>query len=485
MSVALIMLKIITTVIATAATIAAAAGFVTATTAAADTGNLALGTQATVTNGDVVQGWTVNDLKPSTDTIPYQPHGTLWEATATDQAIHGSVVPIVANLNARTPTGQSYLSLFGVATAQGINPDTLREGQKTSGKVYFDVTGDKPNGVAYTTGGQDLAWWTQQWARSPRSGATRSVSPASEPATPSAGTPGNQATPAPTGWDLATGVGATATMIAAQRALAASGPNPLIDDPFAAPLVRAVGVDAYTRLVDGQIPVEQSDLDWMAVRTRFYDQHFLDATQSGVRQVVILAAGLDARAYRLPWPAGTVVYEVDMPQVIEFKNIALRNMGAVPTAQRRTVAVDLRGDWPAALTAAGFDPAAPTVWSAEGLLNYLPAAAQDSLFGGITSLSGPGSRLACEFIPDTTIFSSQAWRTEIEQMRQLGFDTDIGELVYPSGRSHVVDDLTRRGWQVSSRPFKQLFSDNGFAYPDDEVSQGFGDLTYLSAALAR
>ena len=480
------MLKITTTVIATAGTVAAAAlGFVTGATAVADTSSLALGSQATLTNGDVVQGWTVNDLKPSTDTIPYQPHGTLWEATATDQAIHGSVVPIVSNLNARTATGQSYLSLFGVATAQGINPDTLHEGQKTTGKVYFDVTGDKPNGVAYTTGGQDIALWNQQRAPSPGSGATRSGSPASVPATTSAATPANQATPAPTGWDVATGVEATATMIAAQRALAASGPNPLIDDPFAAPLVRAVGIDAYTRLVDGQIPVEQSDLDWMAVRTRFYDQHFLDATQSGVRQVVILAAGLDARAYRLPWPAGTVVYEVDMPQVIKFKNTTLRNMGAVPAAQRRTVAVDLRGDWPAALTAAGFDPAAPTVWSAEGLLNYLPAEAQDALFDGITSLSGSGSRLAFEFIPDFTIFSSQAWRTEIEQERQLGFDTDISKLVYPSERSHVVDYLTQRGWQVSSRTFKQLFSDNGFAYPDDEVSQGFGDITYLSAALAR
>ena len=490
MSVDSMMLKIITTVIATAATVAAGAlGSVTAATAAADTSSLALGSQATLTNGGVVQGWTVNDLKPSTDTITYQPHGTLWEATATDQAIQGSVVPIVANLNARTATGQSYLSLFGVATAQGMNPSTLREGQKTSGKVYFDVTGDKPTGVAYTTGGQDLALWTQQWAPSPRSGGAQSVSPGSVPATTSAATPGNQAAPAPIGWDLATGVGATATMIAAQRALAASGPNPLIDDPFAAPLVRAVGIDAYTRLVDGQIPLEQSDLDamteGMAVRTRFYDQHFLDATGSGVRQAVILAAGLDARAYRLPWPAGTVVYEVDMPQVIDFKTTTLHNLGAVPTAQRHTVGVDLRGDWPAALIAAGFDPAAPTVWSAEGLLNYLPAEAQDALFDGITSLSGPGSRLAFEFIPDFTIFSSQAWRTEIEQDRQLGFDTDISKLVYPSERSHVVDYLTQRGWQVSSRTFKQLYSDNGFAYPDDELAPGFGDITYLSAALAR
>src|SRR6059058_3124319 len=115
-------------------------------------------------------------------------------------------------------------------------------------------------------------------------------------------------------WDLATSVGATATMVAAQRAL--STDEKLIDDPYAAPLVRAVGIDVYVRLVNGQIPVgTESDFDpqrmarGMACRTRFYDRFFLDAAQIGINQVVILASGLDARAYRLPWPAGTVVYE--------------------------------------------------------------------------------------------------------------------------------------------------------------------------------
>ncbi len=165
-------------------------------------------------------------------------------------------------------------------------------------------------------------------------------------------------------WDLATSVGATATMVAAQRALSSAAG--LIDDPFAAPLVRAVGIDVYTRLVNGEIPVtEEHEFDpnrmaqGMAVRTRFYDQHFLDATRSGIRQAVILAAGLDARAYRLPWPEGTVVYEVDLPDVIEFKTSTLSKLGAEPTAERRTVAVDLRDDWPAALAAAGFDQPGP------------------------------------------------------------------------------------------------------------------------------
>jgi methyltransferase (TIGR00027 family) len=134
-------------------------------------------------------------------------------------------------------------------------------------------------------------------------------------------------------WDLATSVGATATMVAAQRAVASDAG--LINDPFAASLVRAVGIDVYTRLVNGEIPVDdEAEFDpsrmgrGMAVRTRFYDNFFLDATRSGIRQAVVVAAGLDARAYRLPWPEGTVVYEVDMPNVIEFKTSTLCKLGA-------------------------------------------------------------------------------------------------------------------------------------------------------------
>jgi methyltransferase (TIGR00027 family) len=291
-------------------------------------------------------------------------------------------------------------------------------------------------------------------------------------------------------WDLARSVGATATMVAAQRALAAAGPNPLIDDPFAAPLVRAVGIDVYTRLVDGKIPVgEGSEFDpermaqGMAVRTRFYDHFFIDATHSGIRQAVILAAGLDARAYRLPWPAGTVVYEVDMPEVIEFKTATLSKLGAEPTAERRTAAVDLRDDWPAALRAAGFDPHAAAAWSAEGLVVYLPTEAQDALFDNVTALSTVGSRLACEFVPDTGIFADERWRSHHERMSELGFDIDFNELVYHFERSHIIEYLGRHGWQVSHRTVEQLHADNGFVYPDDEVAAAFADVTYLSAVL--
>jgi methyltransferase (TIGR00027 family) len=287
-------------------------------------------------------------------------------------------------------------------------------------------------------------------------------------------------------WDLATSVGATATMVAAQRALASAAG--LIDDPFAAPLVRAVGIDVYTRLVNGEIPVtDDTEFDparmarGMAVRTRFYDEFFVDATRSGIRQAVIVAAGLDVRAYRLPWPQGTVVYEVDLPNVIDFKTSTLSKQGAAPTAERRTVAVDLRDDWPAALEAAGFDPQAPSAWSAEGLVVYLPPEAQDALFDNITALSAPGSQLASEFVPDTTVFRDPRWRSHHDRMSELGFELDFNDLVYHFERSHIIEYLTQRGWQVSHRTVAEMHAANGFVYADDEVAAAFADITYLNA----
>jgi methyltransferase (TIGR00027 family) len=291
-------------------------------------------------------------------------------------------------------------------------------------------------------------------------------------------------------WDLASSVGATATMVAAQRAL--STEHKFIDDPYAAPLVRAVGIDVYVRLVNGQIPVGgDSEFDphrmarGMAVRTRFYDNFFLEAARSGIAQAVILASGLDARAYRLPWPAGTVVYEVDMPEVIEFKTLTLADLGAEPTAERRTVAIDLRDDWATALQGAGFDHKAPAAWSAEGLLVYLPDDAQDALFDKITALSAPGSQLAFEFVPDSAAFADPRWRAHHDRMSELGFEVDFNDLVYHGQRSHIIDYLKQRGWQVSPQTVAELYAANGFTYPNDDAVRAFADITYCSAVLAR
>ena len=198
-------------------------------------------------------------------------------------------------------------------------------------------------------------------------------------------------------WGPGSSVGATATMVAASRAVASQGPDALLDDP----LVRAAGLDPFVRIVDGEINFDDDPLlnrkartEQIAVRTRFFDDFFIGATKDGVRQAVILASGLDTRAYRLRWPAGTVVYEIDQPQVIAFKTNTLADVGAAPTADHRAIGIDLRDDWPAALRESGFDVTQPTAWSAEGLLPYLPPEAQDRLFDNITALSAPGSRLA-------------------------------------------------------------------------------------------
>ena len=277
-------------------------------------------------------------------------------------------------------------------------------------------------------------------------------------------------------WDLASSVGATATMVAAARALVSREPDALIDDPFAAPLVRAVGLDFFTRLVDGDIPLANLEGDgprfmanWIAVRTRFFDDFFVNAGAVGIRQAVILAAGLDSRAYRLPWAAGTTVFELDQPKVIEFKTTTMTAIGATPKADRRTVSVDLREDWPAALRHSGFDESQPTAWSAEGLLAYLPPEAQDRLFDNITALSMPGSQLATEYHLDGGAAMGERGKAMGDHWRAHGFDVDLSELFYPGERSHVVDYLSGHGWTVSARNRPEVFADYGRAYPNIEA----------------
>lgn len=284
-------------------------------------------------------------------------------------------------------------------------------------------------------------------------------------------------------WDLASSVGTTATMVAVARALASREPDPLIDDPFAAPLVRAVGIDFFNRLLDGGLePAVAQDAraaagpmtDVMAVRTRFFDDFFLAACkdtagEAGIRQAVILASGLDSRAYRLAWPDGAVVYEIDQPEVIEFKSRTLAELGARPTVLRRTVAIDLRDDWPAALRRSGFDATKPTAWSAEGLLVYLPPDAQDRLFDNITALSAPGSRLATEYHPDGAAALSDSNQSLGQRFAGQGLDLDFANLVYAGERRPAGDYLTEQGWQVNSRSRLEVFAGYGRAFPDADL----------------
>ncbi|OBK24570.1 SAM-dependent methyltransferase [Mycobacterium asiaticum] len=294
-------------------------------------------------------------------------------------------------------------------------------------------------------------------------------------------------------WDLASSVGATATMVAAGRAMVTKAPDGLITDPFAEPLVRAVGVELFTKMMDGELDLEsfenfspdrmQAMIDGMGVRTKYFDEYFANAADAGVRQAVILASGLDARAYRLPWPDGTVVYEIDQPQVIEFKTTALAGIGAEPTATRRTVAIDLRGDWPAALREAGFDTTQPTAWLAEGLLIYLPPEAQDRLFDNITALSVPGSTVATEFVPGIIDFDADKVREMSGSFRDHGVDIDMASLVYSGERNHVVDYLGAKGWNVDGITRTELFRQNGLQVRDLADDDPLGEIIFISGGL--
>jgi methyltransferase (TIGR00027 family) len=192
-----------------------------------------------------------------------------------------------------------------------------------------------------------------------------------------------------------------------------------------------------------------------------------------VQQTVILAAGLDARAWRLDWPAGTVVYELDQPQVLQFKQTALD--GKHPKAGYVGVPIDLRENWPQALQKRGFNPGSPTAWLAEGLLPYLPSAAQDLLFERIQSLSAPGSRLAVEaFGPDFFTPENLARRRERRQKliaaaAELGREVpNVEELWYNEDRTDVALWLGTHNWDAQSTGARALMLEFG-RVPDEET----------------
>ena len=292
-------------------------------------------------------------------------------------------------------------------------------------------------------------------------------------------------------WDLAASVGVTATMVAAARAMATRDERRLIDDPYAEPLVRAVGIPFFTDLLDGNLDTSafgdsgqqraEAMVAGMAMRTKFFDDYFSAAAGRGIRQAVILAAGLDSRAYRLPWPEGTVVYEVDQPDVIDFKTTTMVDLGAAPTATRRAVGIDLREDWPAALRDHGFDATAPTAWLAEGLLIYLPPEAQDRLLDTVTALSTPGSAVATEYVPGIMDFDDTRSTEMASNLRQHGLDLDMPALIYSGPRNNVMDYLRGMGWQVTGVPGAELFRRSGLQPPDRDDYDPLGEITYVSA----
>jgi methyltransferase (TIGR00027 family) len=287
-------------------------------------------------------------------------------------------------------------------------------------------------------------------------------------------------------WEITESVGATALGVAAARAVETARDDALIRDEFAYLLVATAGPQwAQMASSDPEWIAEDEEFralhemsrDYQAVRTHYFDDFFHAAMRAGIRQVVILAAGLDSRAYRLQWPAGTTVFEIDQPKVLEYKTSTLDAHGAQPQARRVPVPVDLRNDWPAALADAGFDATAPTAWLAEGLLPYLPAEAQDRLFQLVTAHSAAGSRIAVEaFSMDLTAQADHqriARRERSARMRELsGIDIDVDTLTYADGnRADAAGWLADHGWRVDAVPSEVEMTRLGRPAPDYEAEE--------------
>jgi methyltransferase (TIGR00027 family) len=290
-------------------------------------------------------------------------------------------------------------------------------------------------------------------------------------------------------WDITESVGATALGVASARAGEAAVEHPLFSDPYAQLFLDAAAELGWKRPYSEKTLAEMAKVDphlaermqamsgYAASRTKFFDDFFGAAATHGVRQAVILAAGLDARAWRLPWPEGTVVYEIDQPKVLDFKADTLQRHGAQPTAGYVAVPVDLRQDWPQALRDAGFDPEKPSAWTAEGLLPYLPAEAQDLLFDRIADLSAPGSRVAVEafsptfFAPDVLARRTAQIRQAREAAARAGetHPPDTDQLFYLEDRGDVTDWWRDHGWVVTATDVHDLMAGYGRpAAPDVE-----------------
>jgi methyltransferase (TIGR00027 family) len=289
-------------------------------------------------------------------------------------------------------------------------------------------------------------------------------------------------------WDITTSVGSTALFVAAARGLEAQKPDPLAVDPFAEVFCRAVG-GPWAAVLDGQAPDHplkseqfgQHFVTFQAARTRYFDAYFRRAAQAGVRQIVLLAAGLDSRAYRLDWAPGTTIYELDQPQVLEFKREAVAAHRATARAERREVAIDLRENWPQALRDSGFQPDQPSAWIAEGLLIYLPASAQERVFSGIDALASTGSHLAVE---EGRPMDRDAFQAKVQQAKSVGNERgQWWQLVYNEQVAPAAQWFGERGWTAEETTLLDYLKGVGRSADsaDAEVANMLASITLVSA----
>jgi methyltransferase (TIGR00027 family) len=288
-------------------------------------------------------------------------------------------------------------------------------------------------------------------------------------------------------WDLASGVGTTATMVAAARAVASRGPDPVVNDRFAEILVRAVDVKLFTQVVDGLLDFSHLGAGWFplffGIRTRAFDAFFTDACRAGIRQAVILASGLDCRAYRLDWPSTMTLFEIDQPAVINWKKNTLAKMGYRSAARHRYVGVDLRQNWIQGLRQQGFDASQPTAWIAEGLLvGYLPPSGQDEILDVITASSASGSRFAADYFALESDIVGHTLDNLHDLWRKHDPNLKLSSLTFPGARRDPSAYLAERGWLTHNADHIELFRAAGRADPaDNEFPPGIESLRVLTA----
>ncbi|MFE3056860.1 class I SAM-dependent methyltransferase [Nocardia sp. NPDC059236] len=298
-------------------------------------------------------------------------------------------------------------------------------------------------------------------------------------------------------WDIKTSVGATALFVAAARGLAARHPQALAVDQFAEVFCRAAG-DEWAALFGADAEQTKNHplrapgfgplfQDFQAARTRYFDDYLCSAADAGVRQVVIVAAGLDSRAYRLAWPDGTVVYELDRSQVLDFKRDVLADAGVQATAERHEVAVDLRDDWASALRENGFDPSVPTAWLVEGLVIYLTPDAQNQLFETLNALSAPGSWLGVEEMAtiDSGVYAAMTTPSTDPDSYDQGRGAQWAGLIYNEGKTQAVQWFLPHGWSGAATGLVDYLTSLGRAVPAGKGPVGHFDPSLMSLATVR
>lgn len=233
--------------------------------------------------------------------------------------------------------------------------------------------------------------------------------------------------------DVNQSLAATARWTASARAAESARPDRLFSDPWAEELAGADGM-AWLQQRGGYVAS-------MSIRTHYFDDFLLTAAADGsIRQAVILAAGLDTRAFRLQWPPETHVFELDRPEVLQYKQQMLDQAGAAPACQRAAVGVDLTGQWQDLLLAAGFEPGRPATWLLEGFLFYIPPENITRVLQDVSDLAAPGSRLCFDIMNSVTL-TSPLTRPWIEMQANAGAPW-LGWLDDPEA---LLSDL---GWQA-------------------------------------